>query len=82
MHPDTYNRLIAFAQKWQEDPTVKEFFHQECTLSASQLTRFEKYILAAANTLGTRKANGKLLLDLDLDDYFRPGASSSPTPTA
>ena len=81
MHPDTYNRLIAFAQKWQEDPTVKEFFHQECTLSASQLARFEKYILAAANTLETRKANGKLLLDLDLDDYFRPGASSSPTPT-
>jgi hypothetical protein len=35
MHPDTYNRLMAFAQKWQEDPTVKELFHQECTLSAS-----------------------------------------------
>jgi len=54
---------------------------QECTLSASQLARFEKYILAAANILRTRKADGKLLLDLDLDDYFRPGASSSPTPS-
>jgi hypothetical protein len=81
MHPDTYNRLIAFAQKWKEDPTVKEFFHKECTLSASQLARFEKYILTAANILQTRKANGKLLLDLDLDDYFRPTASSSPTPS-
>ncbi|MFZ0917367.1 MAG: peptidoglycan-binding domain-containing protein, partial [Candidatus Udaeobacter sp.] len=80
MHPDTYNRLIAFAQKWKEDPTVKEFFHKECTLSASQLARFEKYILTAANTLESRKANGKLLLDLDLDDYFRPTASSSATP--
>ncbi len=81
MHPDTYNRLIAFAEKWKADPTVKEFFHKECTLSASQLARFEKYILTAANTLQTRKANGKLLLDLDLDDYFRPAASSSPTPS-
>jgi len=73
--------MIAFAEKWKEDPTVKEFFHKECTLSASQLARFEKYILTAANTLQTRKANGKLLLDLDLDDYFRPAASSSPTPS-
>ena len=81
MHPDTYNRLIPFAQKWKEDPTVKEFFHKECTLSARQLARFEKYILTAANTLQSRKANGKLLLDLDLDDYFRPAASSSPTPS-
>jgi hypothetical protein len=81
MHPDTYNRLIAFAQKWKEDPTVKEFFHKECTLSANQLARFEKYVLTAANTLQTRKANGKLLLDLDLDDYFRPAASSSPMPS-
>jgi hypothetical protein len=73
--------LIAFAQKWKEDPTVKEFFHKECTLSANQLARFEKYVLTAANTLQTRKANGKLLLDLDLDDYFRPAASSSPMPS-
>jgi hypothetical protein len=80
MHPDTYNRLIVFAQKWKEDPTVKEFFHKECTLSASQLARLEKYILTAANTLQTRKANGKLLLDLDLDDYFCPASSSDTDP--
>jgi len=81
MHPDTYNRLIAFAQKWKQDPAVKDFFHRECTLSTSQLARFEKYLLTAANTLQTRHGNGKLLLDLDLDDYFHPGISSSPSPS-
>jgi hypothetical protein len=79
MHPDTYNRLVAFAEKWQEDPTVKEFFHEECTFSISQLARFEKYLMAAANTLQSRHGNGKLLLDLELDDYFHSGMSS-PTP--
>ena len=79
MHPDTYNRLIAFAQKWKEDPTMKDFFHKECTFSISQLARFEKYLVTAADTLQTRHTNGKLLLDLDLDDYFS-GPSNSPTP--
>jgi hypothetical protein len=81
MHPDTYNRLIAFAQKWTADPTAKDFFHKECTFSTSQLARFEKYLLTAADTLQTRHSNGKLLLDLDLDDYFQPLISSSPSPT-
>jgi hypothetical protein len=81
MHPDTYNRLIAFAQKWKEDPALKDFFHKECTFSMSQLARFEKYLLTAADTLQTRHTNGKLLLDLDLDDYFQPVISSSPSPT-
>jgi hypothetical protein len=81
MHPDTYNRLIAFAQKWREDPAVKDFLHKECTFSTSQLARFEKYLVTAAGTLQTRRTNGKLLLDLDLDDYFLPGPSSSPTPS-
>jgi hypothetical protein len=81
MHPDTYNRLIAFAQKWREDPAVKDFFHKECTFSTSQLARFEKYLVTAADTLQTRRTNGKLLLDLDLDDYFLPGPRSSPTPS-
>jgi hypothetical protein len=81
MHPDTYNRLIAFAEKWKEDPAVKDFFHKECTFSTSQLARFEKYLMTAVNTLQARQGNGKLLLDLDLDDYFHPGASSSPSPS-
>jgi hypothetical protein len=81
MHPDTYNRLIAFAQKWTEDPAMKDFFHKECTFSTSQLVRFEKYLLTAANTLQTRQTNGKLLLDLDLDDYFHPTVSNSPSPS-
>jgi len=81
MHPDTYNRLIAFAQKWKEDPSVKDFFHKECTFSMSQLARFEKYLGTAADTLQTRHTNGKLLLDLDLDDYFLSGPTNSPTPS-
>jgi hypothetical protein len=79
IHPDTYNRLIAFAQKWNEDPAVKDFFHKECTFSTSQLARFEKYLVAAVNTLQTRHGNGKLLLDLDLDDYFIPGSAVPPS---
>lgn len=81
MHPETYNRLIAFAQKWKEDPTVKEFFHKECTLSVSQVARFEKDLMTATNTLQSRHAAGKLLLDLDLDDYFL-GKAAQPAPAA
>jgi hypothetical protein len=81
MHPDTYNRLIAFDQKWKQDPIVKDFFHKECTFSTSQLARFEKYLVAAVNTLQTRHGNGKLLLDLDLDDYFQQAVRTSPSPS-
>jgi hypothetical protein len=70
MHPDTYRRLVDFAQKWKTDPAVKAFFHEECTFTTSQLARFEKYLLNAASTMGARHASGKLLLDLSLDDYF------------
>jgi len=79
MHPDTYNRLLAFAQKWKEDPSVKDFFHKECTFSTSQMARFEKYLLNAASTLQSRHTAGKLLLDLDLDEYFH--SALAPTPT-
>jgi hypothetical protein len=81
MHPETYNRLIAFAQKWKEDPTVKEFFHKECTLSTAQVARLEKDLMTAANTLQARHAAGKLLLDLDLDEYFF-GKGTQPAPAA
>jgi hypothetical protein len=72
LHPDTYNRLLYFAQRWKTDPEIKAFFHQECTFSSAQLTRFEKYLLNAAATLQSRRTAGKLLLDLDLDDFFKP----------
>jgi hypothetical protein len=77
MHPGTYERLQTFAQKWKEDPAVKEFFHRECTFSNSQLTRFERYLLNAATTLRGRKESGSLRLDLDLDDFFQ-GATPPP----
>ena len=58
--------------QWKTDPEIKAFFHQECTFSSAQLTRFEKYLLNAAATLQSRRTAGKLLLDLDLDDFFKP----------
>ena len=59
---------------------MKEFFHRECTFSNSQIARFEKYLLAAASTLQSRLASGKLRLDLDLDDYFAGVAPPPPPP--
>jgi hypothetical protein len=81
MHPDTYAGLQTLAQKWNDDPTVKQFFHRECTLSSSQTARFEKYLLNAATTLRSRKESGTLHLDLDLDDYFQ-GITPVPTDPA
>jgi hypothetical protein len=81
MHPDTFNALQLFAQKWKDDPTVKEFFHHECTFSNSQLAHFEKYLLNAASVLQSRKESGKLHLDLDLDEYFNPSVTPIPAPT-
>ncbi|MEO6786090.1 MAG: hypothetical protein ABI318_08150 [Chthoniobacteraceae bacterium] len=80
MHPGTYDGLQTLAQQWTADPTVKQFFHQECTFSNSQIARFEKYLLNAATTLRGRKDNGTLHLDLDLDDYFQ-GVTTTPTTT-
>ncbi len=80
MHPGTYDCLQTFAEKWTADPTVKQFFHRECTFSNSQLARFEKYLLNAASTLRSRKENGSLHLDLDLDTFFQ-GVTSGPVPT-
>ncbi len=77
LHPSTYACLQTFAQKWRNDPTVKEFFHRECTFSNNQIQRFEKYLLTAADTLQSRKDGGTLFLDLDLDEYFQ---GSDPAP--
>ncbi len=82
MHPGTFERLQTLAEKWEGDASVKEFFHQECTFSNSQVTRFEKYLRTAASTLKSHKDSGKLLLDLDLDDYFEgiePPVDEGPT---
>ena len=75
LHPETYNRLVDFAQRWKTDPEVRAFFHQECIFSNGQLSRFEKYLLTAAATMQSRRTAGKLLLDLDPDDFFKPGHS-------
>ena len=80
MHPGTYDGLQTLAQKWDADPTVKLFFHRECTFSNNQVVRFEKYLHNAATTLRGRKDNGTLRLDLDLDDYFQ-GADTTPPAT-
>jgi len=80
LHPHTFACLQTLATKWRDDPTVKEFFHRECTFSNSQLARFEKYLLTAASTLQSRLDNGKLRLDLDLDDFFAGVAPPSPQP--
>ncbi len=77
MHPDTFARLVDFAQRWKVDPSVKAFFHEECTFSNSQLARFEKYLLNAATVLQSRKDRGQLRLDLSLDDFFGTPRSSS-----
>ena len=79
MHPGTYDGLQTLAQKWTADPTVKQFFHRECTFSNSQVTRFEKYLLNAATTLRSRKDNGTLHLDLDLDTYFQGVTTTTST---
>jgi len=76
MHPDTFARLIDFAQRWKNDPSVKAFFHEECTFSNAQVARFEKYLLNAASVLQSRKDHGQLRLDLSLDDFF----ASQPPP--
>jgi hypothetical protein len=80
MDPDTYNRLIAFAQKWKEDPTVRDFFHKECTFTTREVALFDGNLSTAASTLQSRHDAGKLILDLDLDDYFSEKPGSSPTP--
>jgi hypothetical protein len=79
MHPDTFARLVDFAQRWKTDPSVKAFFHEECTFSKSQLARFEKYLLNAATVLQSRKDRGQLRLDLSLDDFF---GSQPPPPNS
>ena len=85
MHPRTYQALQQLAHQWETDPTVRAFFHQECTFSATQLARFEKYLRTAATTLRERRESGRLHLDLDLDDYFKgagphAGDESLPAP--
>ena len=72
------------AQQWTDDPTVKQFFHRECTFSNSQLVRFDKYLRNAATTLRSRKESGALPLlksladspDLFVADYAKLSRAS------
>jgi hypothetical protein len=78
LHPQTYQRLLDFAEKWKTDPAVRAFFHEDCTFTNAQLARFGSYLTNAAKVLKQKHDSGKLLLDLDLDTYFHPGTPSSP----
>ena len=80
MHPGTFECLLTLATKWKENSAVRKFFHRECARTNSQIAWLEKYLLAAVSTLQSRKASGKLRLDLDLDDYFS-GIAHGPTHT-
>ena len=75
LHPETYQRLLDFADKWKTDPAVRAFFHEDCTFTNAQLARFGGYLANAAKVLKQKHDSGKLLLDLDLDSYFQPDAS-------
>ena len=79
MNPETYNRLQDLASKWKNDPNVKTFFHRECTFTNSEISLFDRNLSAAATTLQARHAAGKLLLDLDMDSYFKAQSLDSGT---
>lgn len=75
LHPETYRRLLDFADKWKADPAVRAFFHEDCTFTNAQLARFGGYLANAAKVLKQKHDSGKLLLDPDLDGYFHPDGS-------
>ena len=76
MRPETYQRLLDFAEKWKTNPAVRAFFHEDCTFTNAQLARFGGYLANAAKVLKQKHDYGKLLLDLDLDTYFHPGTGA------
>ncbi len=77
LHPETYRRLVAFAQEWKESPVLSGFFHQECTFSEAQLARFARNLATAAAILQERVTTGALHLDLDLGSFFLAGPATS-----
>ena len=70
MHPKTYVRLMQFASKWENDPSVKTFFQTEALFSSAQISSFEKILLKTRDTLRAKCKQIDHFLDLDIDDYF------------
>ena len=70
MHPKTYVRLMQFASKWENDPSVKAFFQSEALFSPAQIGSFERILLNTRDTLRAKCKQSDHFLDLDIDDYF------------
>jgi hypothetical protein len=70
MHPKTYVRLIQFANKWENDPSVKTFFQTEALFSSAQISSFEKILLKTRDALRAKCKLSDHFLDLDVNDYF------------
>jgi hypothetical protein len=70
MHPRTYVRLIKFASKWENDPSVKAFFQTEALFLPRQISSFEAILLKSRDVLREKCKASDHFLDLDIDDYF------------
>lgn len=70
MHPKTYVRLMQFANKWENDPSVKTFFQTEALFSSTQISSFGNILLKTRDVLRAKCKLSDHFLDLDLDDYF------------
>jgi hypothetical protein len=70
LHPETYNRLMQFASKWESDPSVKAFFQTEALFSPAQISSFERILLKTRDTLRAKCKQSQHFLDLGVDDYF------------
>jgi hypothetical protein len=70
MHPKTYVRLMQFASKWENDPSVKTFFETEALFSPAQISSFDGILLKTRDTLRAKCKQSDHFLDLDIDDYF------------
>jgi hypothetical protein len=70
MHPKTYVQLMQFANKWENDPSVKTFFQNEALFSSAQISSFEKVLLKTRDVLRAKCKLSDHFLDLDVNDYF------------
>jgi hypothetical protein len=70
MHPKTYVRLMQFANKWENDPSVTAFFQSEALFSSTQISSFGNILLKTRDVLRVKCKLSDHFLDLDMDDYF------------
>ncbi len=70
MHPKTYVRLMQFANKWENDPSVTTFFQTEALFSSIQIRSFENTLLKTRDVLRAKCKVSDHFLDLDVNDYF------------